>query len=83
MVSFTQLFAIAIATAAPIISSPTPVTKITTILEIFAGGYSGNGFVTPSGSYSFSGTYVDFTVERDPSMISLSPVLFVAESDYL
>ncbi len=76
MVSFTQLVAIAIATAAPIIATPTPVTKETAELTFTAGGYFGNGVVTAEGSYVESGAAGTFTVERDPSMISLiGPVL--------
>jgi hypothetical protein len=76
MVSFTQLVAVAIATASPIIAAATPVTKVKADLQFISAGYYGNGLVTAEGAYVQSGATGTFTVERDPSMISLiCPVL--------
>lgn len=67
MVSFTKFVAIVVATAAPIIATPAPLTKIVTTLQFTVAGYYGNGGVTAEGIYSESGAAGSFTVQRDPA----------------
>jgi hypothetical protein len=72
MVSFTQLIATAIATAAYVAAAPTaaaPVTTETAPLILVAGGAIAPGAITDAGAYSFTVAAGTFTVERDPSKL--------------